>query len=108
MSLDAIELKQDHIDISRLGWSLRFNKSAPSDEDKPLPAPGGNNPQYIAPEYFGNATGAWDGFEIAVRAVLGQQITVKAATTLAGRLAQKFDGVEVWASNEESDPLTWI
>jgi AraC family transcriptional regulator of adaptative response / DNA-3-methyladenine glycosylase II len=30
--------------------------------------------------------GAWDGFEIAVRAVLGQQITVKAATRLAGKL----------------------
>ena len=30
--------------------------------------------------------GAWDGFEIAVRAVLGQQVTVKAATQLAGRL----------------------
>jgi AraC family transcriptional regulator of adaptative response / DNA-3-methyladenine glycosylase II len=28
--------------------------------------------------------GAWDGFEIAVRAILGQQITLKAATTLAG------------------------
>jgi AraC family transcriptional regulator of adaptative response / DNA-3-methyladenine glycosylase II len=30
--------------------------------------------------------GAWDGFEIAVRAVLGQQVSVKAATTFAGRL----------------------
>jgi AraC family transcriptional regulator of adaptative response / DNA-3-methyladenine glycosylase II len=30
--------------------------------------------------------GAWDGFEIAIRAVLGQQITVKAATRLAARL----------------------
>ncbi len=30
--------------------------------------------------------GAWDGFEIAVRAVLGQQITVQAATRLAGEL----------------------
>jgi AraC family transcriptional regulator of adaptative response / DNA-3-methyladenine glycosylase II len=30
--------------------------------------------------------GAWDGFEIAVRAVLGQQITVAAATRLAGKL----------------------
>ena len=30
--------------------------------------------------------GAWDGFEIGVRAVLGQQISVKAATGLAGRL----------------------
>jgi AraC family transcriptional regulator of adaptative response / DNA-3-methyladenine glycosylase II len=30
--------------------------------------------------------GAWDGFELAVRAVLGQQISVAAATTFAGRL----------------------
>ena len=30
--------------------------------------------------------GAWDGFEAAVRAVLGQQVTVKGATTLIGRL----------------------
>ncbi len=30
--------------------------------------------------------GAWDGFELAVRAVLGQQITVPAATRLAGKL----------------------
>ena len=34
--------------------------------------------------------GAMDGFEIAVRAVLGQQVTVRAATTLAGRFAQAF------------------
>jgi AraC family transcriptional regulator of adaptative response / DNA-3-methyladenine glycosylase II len=32
--------------------------------------------------------GAWDGFEIAVRAVLGQQISVRAATRLAGQLVQ--------------------
>jgi len=32
--------------------------------------------------------GAWDGFELAVRAVLGQQVSVRAATTLAGRLAR--------------------
>ncbi len=30
--------------------------------------------------------GAWDVFELAVRAVLGQQISVAAATTLSGRL----------------------
>ncbi|HME05836.1 MAG TPA: AlkA N-terminal domain-containing protein [Bryobacteraceae bacterium] len=30
--------------------------------------------------------GAWDGFELAVRAMLGQQITVGAATKLAGKL----------------------
>lgn len=34
--------------------------------------------------------GAWDGFELAVRAVLGQQITVTGATRLAGRIAQEF------------------
>ena len=30
--------------------------------------------------------GAWDGFELAVRAIFGQQITVPAATKLLGRL----------------------
>jgi AraC family transcriptional regulator of adaptative response / DNA-3-methyladenine glycosylase II len=34
--------------------------------------------------------GAFDGFELAVRAVLGQQVSVKAATTVAGRWAQAF------------------
>ena len=34
--------------------------------------------------------GAWDGFELAVRAILGQQVTVKGASTLAGRLAAAF------------------
>ncbi len=34
--------------------------------------------------------GGWDGFEIAVRAILGQQISVAGATTLAGRLVHKF------------------
>lgn len=34
--------------------------------------------------------GAWDGLEIAVRAVLGQQVSVRAATTLAARLAARF------------------
>ncbi len=34
--------------------------------------------------------GAWDGFELAVRAVLGQQVTVRGARTLAGRLIARF------------------
>jgi AraC family transcriptional regulator of adaptative response / DNA-3-methyladenine glycosylase II len=33
--------------------------------------------------------GAWDGFELAVRAVLGQQITVTAAIALAGKLVAR-------------------
>jgi AraC family transcriptional regulator of adaptative response / DNA-3-methyladenine glycosylase II len=34
--------------------------------------------------------GAWDGFELAVRAMLGQQITVTAARRLIGRLAEAY------------------
>lgn len=34
--------------------------------------------------------GGWDGFEIAVRAVLGQQISVAAARTLATRIVQRW------------------
>jgi AraC family transcriptional regulator, regulatory protein of adaptative response / DNA-3-methyladenine glycosylase II len=34
--------------------------------------------------------GCWSAFELGVRAILGQQITVKGATTLAGRLAIRF------------------
>ena len=34
--------------------------------------------------------GCWDGFELAVRAILGQQVTVKGASTLAGRLVTSF------------------
>ncbi|MGB7839322.1 MAG: Ada metal-binding domain-containing protein [Terrimicrobiaceae bacterium] len=34
--------------------------------------------------------GAWSVFELGLRAILGQQISVAAATTLAGRLATRF------------------
>jgi AraC family transcriptional regulator of adaptative response / DNA-3-methyladenine glycosylase II len=34
--------------------------------------------------------GCWDPFELAVRAILGQQISVKGATTFAGRIAKAF------------------
>ena len=34
--------------------------------------------------------GCWNGFELATRAILGQQITVKGATELAGRLVKTF------------------
>lgn len=42
--------------------------------------------------------GAWDGFELATRAVLGQQVSVKAARTLAGRLAS------TWGEQIETAP----
>jgi len=34
--------------------------------------------------------GAWDGFELAARAIFGQQITVPAATKLLGKLVQQY------------------
>jgi AraC family transcriptional regulator of adaptative response / DNA-3-methyladenine glycosylase II len=34
--------------------------------------------------------GCWNGFELATRAILGQQITVKGATALAGRMVSSF------------------
>lgn len=39
--------------------------------------------------------GGWDGFELAVRAVLGQQVSVAAARTLAGRLVGIIQPVPV-------------
>jgi AraC family transcriptional regulator, regulatory protein of adaptative response / DNA-3-methyladenine glycosylase II len=34
--------------------------------------------------------GCWNGFELATRAILGQQITVKGATALAGKMVSSF------------------
>jgi AraC family transcriptional regulator of adaptative response / DNA-3-methyladenine glycosylase II len=44
--------------------------------------------------------GAWDGFELAVRAILGQQITVVAARRLAGKFAAAWGEPlpEPWAA----------
>ena len=49
--------------------------------------------------------GAFDGYELAVRAVLGQQVSVKAATTLAGRWAENF-GAAVATPFPELNRLT--
>lgn len=34
--------------------------------------------------------GAWDAFELTVRAIVGQQISVRGATTIAGRIAARW------------------
>jgi AraC family transcriptional regulator of adaptative response / DNA-3-methyladenine glycosylase II len=47
--------------------------------------------------------GAWDSFELAVRAVLGQQISVRAATTFAGRLAGAY-GLPLTAAESVPTP----
>ena len=44
----------------------------------------------------------WDPFELAIRALLGQQVTVKGASTLAGRLVERF-GPPAAAILAESD-----
>jgi len=50
--------------------------------------------------------GAWDGFELTVRAILGQQISVKAATTLAGRIADRYgEAVTLPKSLSRNDDL---
>ena len=51
------------------------------------------------------APGAWDGFELGVRAMLGQQITVVAAQGLAGKVAAAF-GTPVEATS--SGALTTV
>src|SRR3954447_17760841 len=51
--------------------------------------------------------GAWDGFELAMRAIFGQQITVSAATKLLGRLVQGF-GEPLPAAIGESEGLSHL
>lgn len=52
--------------------------------------------------------GSWDGFELAVRAILGQQVSVKAATTLAGRLAASYGETLVLPDGVAHGELTRI
>jgi AraC family transcriptional regulator of adaptative response / DNA-3-methyladenine glycosylase II len=47
--------------------------------------------------------GAWDAFELAVRAMIGQQVSVSAASTLAGRVAATF-GVPLSTPNSDREP----
>ena len=51
--------------------------------------------------------GAWDGFELAVRALLGQQITVAGAVRLAARLVAAF-GEPVSCANGAAHGLTHV
>ena len=48
--------------------------------------------------------GAFSGFELAVRTIVGQQVSVKGATTIVGRLVQRA-GVQVCAGLHEQ--LAW-
>ncbi len=46
--------------------------------------------------------GAWSAFEIAVRAILGQQVSVAAATTVAGRMVRAYGAPLAW--EDEAPP----
>jgi AraC family transcriptional regulator of adaptative response / DNA-3-methyladenine glycosylase II len=48
--------------------------------------------------------GAWDSFELAVRGVLGQQITVRAATMFAGRLVAEHGRSLGLGGDEPQEP----
>ncbi len=51
--------------------------------------------------------GAWDGFELAMRAICGQQITVPAAAKLLGRLVQAH-GTMLAASIRDAEGLSHV
>jgi AraC family transcriptional regulator, regulatory protein of adaptative response / DNA-3-methyladenine glycosylase II len=51
--------------------------------------------------------GAWDGFELAVRAIFGQQITVPAATRLLGKLVQAH-GMHLPAAMKDHEGLSHL
>jgi AraC family transcriptional regulator of adaptative response / DNA-3-methyladenine glycosylase II len=51
--------------------------------------------------------GAWDGFELAMRAIFGQQITVPAATRLLGKLVQAH-GVRLPDGMKDNEGLSHL
>jgi AraC family transcriptional regulator of adaptative response / DNA-3-methyladenine glycosylase II len=52
--------------------------------------------------------GAWDGFELAVRAILGQQITVAGARRLAGKLVAAYGDPLASEGIDTSGPLAMV
>jgi AraC family transcriptional regulator of adaptative response / DNA-3-methyladenine glycosylase II len=51
--------------------------------------------------------GCYDGFELAVRAVLGQQVSVRGASTLTGRVAARFGTGVAETGGEPAPVLPW-
>jgi AraC family transcriptional regulator, regulatory protein of adaptative response / DNA-3-methyladenine glycosylase II len=52
--------------------------------------------------------GAFDAFEMAVRAILGQQVSVAAATTVSGRLVRRFGVAPISGSADEAAGIGWV
>ncbi len=51
--------------------------------------------------------GAFDGFETVVRAILGQQVSVKGATTVSGRVAERW-GTKLPRRLSQCEQLEWV
>ncbi|MGU7769684.1 DNA-3-methyladenine glycosylase family protein [Burkholderia sp. MR1-5-21] len=51
--------------------------------------------------------GAWSGFELAVRAIVGQQVSVKAATTIVGRLVERAGERVVHGDGDDDGAPAW-
>ena len=92
---DALALAVDFADASRLqAICARVRRLFDVDADiAAIDAQLARNPRlraFVRRHPGQRLPGGWDGFEIAVRAVLGQQISVTAARTLATRLLERF------------------
>jgi AraC family transcriptional regulator of adaptative response / DNA-3-methyladenine glycosylase II len=82
-----------------------FDLDAPVDEISKTLSHDPELRQWLKAQQGLRVPGAWDGFELTVRAVLGQQVSVKAATTFAGRIAARYgDPVEVSVAGISSPP----
>ena len=88
-ALHALALRCDNVLASKLPVVLSRTKQAfdldadPAEIDRVLGALAKNNPGIRLP-------GTFDPFELAIRAILGQQVTVKAARTLVTRFVTAF------------------
>jgi AraC family transcriptional regulator, regulatory protein of adaptative response / DNA-3-methyladenine glycosylase II len=51
--------------------------------------------------------GAWDGFETAVRAIVGQQVSVTGARTVLGRIAETYGGFPAAGRLADADPSSF-
>ncbi|GAB4408687.1 MAG: hypothetical protein OHK0021_19080 [Bryobacter sp.] len=83
-----IDEGQSFVSISASGHEAAAKKLAAIVFD--LEAPIEALAQYFPQTPGVRVPGAWDEFEMGVRAILGQQISVAAAHTLAGRLAERW------------------
>lgn len=70
--------------------STLFNLATPSSTIAKHFAADGTLAPMVARSPALRVPGCWDPFELGVRAILGQQVSVAGATTLAGRIAAKF------------------